>query len=176
MPQGDVTDVLEKMKQGIEEYDGNKSSGHGDDITMLLCRNNGDTRRLSLPRDKRAFETLGKWIDSIRCRWKLTEGMAYNLNLIIEEWAANVISYDNSSDKDMEIVACHDGEGVVLTLAYEGREFNPMESSPAVDIDADVESRPVGGLGLWLIGNLASQMNHEFKDSINTTTITLKNL
>lgn len=176
MPQGDVIDILEKMKQGIEEYDGNKSSGHGDDITMLLCRNDGDTRRLSLPRDKKAFEILGKWTESIRDRWKLSEGMTYNLNLIIEEWAANVISYDNSSDKDMEVAACRDGEGVALTLAYEGREFNPLESSQAVDIDADVESRPVGGLGLWIIGNLASQMNHEFKDSINTTMITLKNL
>lgn len=81
------------------------------------------------------------------------------LNLVLEEVVANIISYAYGDSGRHEIVVqadLRDGE-LVLEVEDDGRAFNPAQI-PTPDLDSPLEYRKVGGLGLHLV--------REFTDSI----------
>ena len=92
----------------------------------------------------------------------LPEGRMGELDLMIEEIFMNV--------------CCHaypDGRKGVVTLTYsvpepgelsvevadQGAEFNPLTAAPP-DVTLDLESRPIGGLGIFLVKTLAPSLSY----------------
>jgi len=87
----------------------------------------------------------------------LPEPRIGELDLLIEEIFMNVCRY-----------AYPDGRRGVVTLTYsvpapgdlrvevadQGAEFNPLTAAPP-DLTLDLESRPIGGLGIFLVKSLA---------------------
>jgi serine/threonine-protein kinase RsbW len=90
----------------------------------------------------------------------LPEARLGALDLLIEEIFMNVCSY-----------AYRDGRQGVVTLTYsvpapgelsvevadQGAEFNPLTAAPP-DLTLNLESRPIGGLGIFLAKALASSI------------------
>ncbi len=54
-----------------------------------------------------------------------------------------------------------------LIISDWGRPYNPFTESPVPDISLDVEDRPIGGLGLFLVKNLATQYSYRHQNSSN---------
>ena len=92
----------------------------------------------------------------------LPEARVGELDLLIEEIFMNV--------------CCHaypDGRQGVVTLSYtiptpgemsievadQGAEFNPL-TAPPPDLTLDLESRPIGGLGIFLVKTLAPSITY----------------
>jgi serine/threonine-protein kinase RsbW len=92
----------------------------------------------------------------------LPEARLGELDLLIEEIFMNVCRH-----------AYPDGRQGVVTLTYsvsapgelsvevadQGAEFNPLRA-PAPDLTLNLESRPIGGLGIFLVKALASSMTY----------------
>ena len=84
------------------------------------------------------------------------------LDLLIEEILINVCRY-----------AYPDGRQGVVTLTYsvpapdelsvevadQGVEYNPLTAAPP-DLTLDLESRPIGGLGIFLVKTLARSITY----------------
>lgn len=83
-------------------------------------------------------------------------GVAYKVELALEELVTNTIKYGYADGERHEIEATlvWDPPRVVLRLADDGRPFDPL-AAPPPDLDAPLEARPVGGLGLHLIRRMA---------------------
>lgn len=54
-----------------------------------------------------------------------------------------------------------------------GPRFNPLEDAPTPNLTDDAESRPIGGLGIFLIRENASSLNYEYTNNNNIFTINL---
>jgi anti-sigma regulatory factor (Ser/Thr protein kinase) len=93
------------------------------------------------------------------------------LELVLEEVLVNVISYAYADgDGLIGVTASIDGHAVSLEVRDTGLPFNPLErASP--DLDAPIDERPVGGLGLVLVTQLASRLSYERRDDANVLTI-----
>jgi serine/threonine-protein kinase RsbW len=52
-----------------------------------------------------------------------------------------------------------DGHAVQLVLQDQGRPFNPL-AAPLVDVDATVDKRAIGGLGVHLMRQLADRLHY----------------
>lgn len=92
----------------------------------------------------------------------LSDESVGELELILEELLVNIISYayDEAGTGMIQIAGIVDGSTVTLELRDRGREFNPLERE-APDIDAEIEDRPIGGLGIFLVTELASSVTYE---------------
>jgi anti-sigma regulatory factor (Ser/Thr protein kinase) len=85
----------------------------------------------------------------------------FSARLCLEEIVTNVIKYahDDRGPHDIHLEIRLAPEHVVIQVADDGRAFNPLESPPP-DLDVPFEDRPVGGLGVHLIKNLASRLDY----------------
>lgn len=147
-----------------------------DDMTIMMAEILRDSFDLYLPRRR---ESVAEALNlAARCaeRWRLDPTNAYNLNLIVEEWISDIVAYaptgDGSDDK-IHVRLEFDGGDVYFNTYYKAPEFNPLKAAPEVDTSAPADSRPVGGLGIFLIKNIASDVSYRYFDGNNILEITL---
>jgi serine/threonine-protein kinase RsbW len=87
----------------------------------------------------------------------------YAVQLAVDEACSNIIqhAYGGEGEGDIECTCSLDEEGLTVVLRDEGCPFNPDEA-PDPDLDADIEDRKIGGLGLYFIKQLMDQVGFEF--------------
>ena len=96
----------------------------------------------------------------------------FELNLILEEILANVISYAYDDDLGHEIAVGIDLRNGEITLVVEddGKAFNPLLVPPP-PADQPLQSMQVGGLGLHLIRKLTGNIAYDRAGGMNRLTI-----
>jgi anti-sigma regulatory factor (Ser/Thr protein kinase) len=97
----------------------------------------------------------------------------YLVSLAIEELVTNCIKYGyrDSKDHTIDFVLSVDGGTLTMDIIDDGNPFNPLEA-PQPDLSLPIESRPIGGLGLHLLRELADDARYERRDSTNRLTLT----
>lgn len=91
------------------------------------------------------------------------ERSVLQIQVAVDEACANIIqhAYAGEKDGDMEIRCCLDGHSFVVRVRDWGRGFDP-EAVKKPDIDAPLEERCLGGLGLFLIRQFMDQAEYNF--------------
>ena len=92
----------------------------------------------------------------------------YLVSLAIEELVTNCIKYgyDDSNDHSIEIVFAVEGGALRMEVIDDGAPFNPLEA-PRPDFSVPIEDRPIGGLGIHLLRELADDLSYERRDGTN---------
>jgi len=109
------------------------------------------------------------WLREHKASLKIT-----NLVLLaIEELVINCIDYgyDDSAEHTIVIDLSIDEQNLTITVIDDGHPFDPL-TAPAPNFSVDVQDRPVGGLGIHLLKQLADQVAYERRDSTNRITLT----
>jgi serine/threonine-protein kinase RsbW len=87
----------------------------------------------------------------------LPEARIGELDLLIEEIFMNVCSHAYPDSRNGVVTLTYSvpapGE-LSVEVADQGAEFNPLTADPP-DLTSDLESRPIGGLGVFLVKTLA---------------------
>ena len=91
--------------------------------------------------------------------------------LVVEELFLNIVShgYGDAPGGTIHLALAQDEAGVLIAFEDHAREYDPrvaFENVPG-DLDAPVEERSVGGLGLWLVGRLVEVVRYERADDAN---------
>ena len=133
-------------------------------------------RTLVLHNDVREVPELTAWVDSIAEAGSLLPGLVMSLNLALEEAVTNVIlyAYPEGSDGLVDIEAIIHKDHLKFIISDSGKAFDPT-AAPEVDITLDVEDRPIGGLGIFLVRNIMDSVQYERVDGKNILTMS-KNL
>ncbi len=100
----------------------------------------------------------------------LDQGEIFHLVMAVDEACSNIIKYSNSDEIDIKCEV--EDEQVVVKIADEGLAFNPLEA-PAPDLNAPLEEREVGGLGIYFIKTLMNEVKYERYGEKNILTMTL---
>lgn len=84
------------------------------------------------------------------------------MNLALEELVTNTISYGCSDGREHAITISLHLEGADLHMRVEddAMAFNPLERE-APDLNAPLEERPIGGLGVHLVRKLMDDVRYE---------------
>lgn len=85
------------------------------------------------------------------------------VQVAVDEACANVIehAYAGREPGDMQVSCCLDRQGIVIRVRDWGRAFEP-ERVAVPDIDAPLEERQLGGLGLFMIRRLMDHVSFTF--------------
>jgi anti-sigma regulatory factor (Ser/Thr protein kinase) len=104
---------------------------------------------------------MERWLGDLSREWQLSDRVAFAIDLVMNEAVTNLISYAYSDDQTHEIVLTltNGEEAVVVEIFDDARPFNPFEA-PVRPRTPDLESAPIGGLGLSLIKSYGD--DHEY--------------
>ena len=97
----------------------------------------------------------------------------YLVSLAIEELVTNCIKYGYTDSKNhtIDFVLNVDEGALRMEVIDDGNPFNPL-AAPRPDLTLPPESRPIGGLGLHLLRELADEMHYERRDGTNRLRVT----
>lgn len=168
------SEVVASLAEEIRQYSDNV---YADDITML-CISMPETPELTLHLRYEVAEIdrllAAVQAEAKRANW--SDSLLNNVMLAAEEAVVNVINYATPANPDDTVdfsLLCKDGS-VEISVSDSGPEFDPLRQAPEVDTDLPLEQRKVGGLGIFLIRNLAESMEYVRKDGRNILKIRLK--
>ncbi len=100
--------------------------------------------------------------------------LRYMVDLAIEELFVNMVTYNTESKQNilLEVHALDNGIEVSLT-DFDVERFDPTKE-PDVDVDAPLEERTVGGLGLYLVLKMVDSIHYEYNDRKSKITFKIK--
>lgn len=90
-----------------------------------------------------------------------------DIQLAVDEAVTNIIMHGYRGGAGTIAVSCEVGTGCVrVAIRDRAPAFNPL-SVPAPDLTADLESRVVGGMGIWFIRKVMDSVSYEYTDGEN---------
>lgn len=134
--------------------------------------------RLIVPGEHARVEDLNTSLEAVLTRHGIDAGVRGDVRLIVEELASNAIAYGGADGVDVgqhELSVNIGIDGDLLTLEFrdQGAPFDPL-SSAEPDLDADIMDRPLGGLGLYLIRQIAEETHYSRIDDTNLLRVSLR--
>ncbi len=175
---GSLKGLVEKTLQEVRSFSG--AMPQADDITLLVLRyygargeeKEGGKMKLMLENKLTELSKLQGALAEFSGKVGLSQEVLHDLQLVLEEIVVNVISYAYADTARHEIVVSLEKEGSELAVRVqdEGRAFDPLKV-PEPDLDVPVEERPIGGLGMHLVRNLAREVNYERVQGKNILTL-----
>ena len=131
---------------------------------------------MSAPRHHRIFPArrdalpqIDAFLTEVCAAAALDREMRLRVTLLVEELFTNTVVHGHGADSDAPVrLDCQVAPGRV-TLLYEdtGPPHNPFAAVASPDPDADVQDRPVGGLGVLLISAMARHVEYQRTDDRN---------
>ena len=160
-------EVIDFLKQHVAVFaDGTEQS---DDLTMLFVRHGiaqeagtSPSRRLIMKNEMTEVARMRSFFFSVCREYGIDEETFKTLNLALEEWVANVINYAYPKGMRGHVEVTADVSDNVLTLVIKdhGAPFDPTQHAE-VDIDAELDERAIGGLGIHLIRTIMDSVDYE---------------
>jgi serine/threonine-protein kinase RsbW len=133
--------------------------------------------RLQIPCER---TQLGLLLDSIE-QSLLEHGIARELRddmrLIAEEVVCNAIEHGDDggehAQRRIAVDIARDDDGLHVEFRDNGKPFDPLDHEPP-ELDADILDRPVGGLGVHLVRELARSVRYVREEPYNVLHVVLR--
>ena len=90
----------------------------------------------------------------------------------MEEAVVNVMeyAYPEGTQGKVDISASVEGDDVIFVISDSGTAFDPTAKAD-VDVNQEVEDRPIGGLGIHLVRKIMDSVKYERIDGKNILTL-----
>ncbi|MEX2126455.1 MAG: ATP-binding protein [Woeseia sp.] len=96
--------------------------------------------------------------------------MRYLVDLCVEELFVNMVTYNTETRADILIEMGPHEHGVEVSLTdFDVERFDPREIVP-LNVDAPLEQRTPGGLGLYLVLKMVDSIHYEYRNRTSKIT------
>ena len=104
--------------------------------------------------------------------------LIYQINLVLEELSVNIINYayDGDEAQKFDIRMVLEADTLTIDIIDGGRAFNPLSEAPEPDLTSDVEDRPIGGLGVYLVRKVMDDLHYRREMDKNHITLVKKGI
>ena len=127
------------------------------------------TNTLHIKNELEQLTRLYAFLDQQAGAYELEELQSMQIKLALEEAVTNVILYAYPDKKDQDIRIDMSYEHKRLTIVITG--FNPLERQEP-DLTLSLEERPIGGLGIYLVKQLMTEVSYSRSAGKNILTMT----
>ena len=97
----------------------------------------------------------------------------YQFDLALDELFVNIVNYGHSDNArhEVEIDLISDADALTIEIRDDGKPFNPLSDAPEPDLDAGIEDRPIGGLGIHLVLTMMDEVHYRREQNKNHLTL-----
>ena len=169
------TEIAQEVKTSIKEY--TDSNTQSDDITMLIFKYNGvdnNTKTFEQIASQENYNQFYNWLHAICKEWNMNEELTNKLDMCAEEIFANISFYAYPEKNGIiEATLTKTENNLIFEFKDEGTEYNPLEK-PDPDINLPPEERPLGGLGVYMVKQMADSIFYKREKNQNILTMVFK--
>lgn len=112
----------------------------------------------------RSFESLEdiyEFSERIFCDEDVQPSVRFPVHFVMEELFTNMVKYNPGNDHDILLDVSTLEGGVTVSMTDFDVDAFDVSQTPNVDVDAPLESRTPGGLGLHLIHKMVDSLEYE---------------
>lgn len=160
--------LCEAVRSDIDKFVG--EAEQFDDITMLCVRLNhiASESSISLNPDADSISAVGVFLQRKISELSLSKNVANRLQVIADEIYSNIVRYSGANRADLTVTSSD--KSVTLIFEDDGLPYDPtMAKEPDVTLSA--EEREIGGLGIYMVKKMASDVEYLFIDGKNRLTV-----
>ncbi len=122
------------------------------------------------------LESLRQFRDFIAdccAKFQIPESTVFELKLAVDEACTNIITHGYKGMNPGSIILSFriEPDRILVSLTDFGHVFEPAEA-PKPDVEAALEDRPLGGMGLYLIYKMMDNIDYQASEDGNTLTFT----
>ncbi len=116
---------------------------------------------IEVPAQWSSIESLLNFVDQLEQQFALSDEHAYLMRLVVEEFATNIVkySYDHHMGGLIQLGCTCDDDELRIVIRDHGRPFDPR-TSPEPDLSDDLETRTIGGLGVFLVREMCDTLSY----------------
>ena len=103
-----------------------------------------------------------------------TKNFCSSIDVVIDEIYSNIVNYSKLTEDDKVSVKIEiDGIPKKITIQFvdAGIPYDPLTTKDP-NVDAKVEERDIGGLGIFMVKKIMDDVHYEYKDNKNVLTLT----
>ena len=146
-----------------------------DDMTAVILRRAASAPESRLfPRSFASIEPMVSYSREAFDRLGIDTGLLATVDFVVEELFTNMVKYAKGSSRDVRMALVASAGGVEVTLTdYDVDPFD-LTRAPDVDIDAPVEARRPGGLGLHLTRRMVDAIEYRYDGAARESRTTFR--
>ncbi len=127
---------------------------------------------LKIKAEHEELDNLTATVEDLGERENWPPDLVFRVNLVLEEVGLNIMDYGLEHGLgEIEIVFTSDGRSLTIEVIDDGKPFDPLTEAPEPDLDASIEDRRVGGLGIHLVRNMMDEMRYRRENDKNHLTL-----
>ena len=90
-------------------------------------------------------------------------------NLSLDELISNVVTYGypEGGEHEIHVVLTERDDSLEVVMEDDGAPFDPFSEAPEPDLEADVDERRLGGLGVHIVRSMMDEVQYERRDGRN---------
>ena len=129
------------------------------------------TVRITNQRDQ--VDTVRKFFDDYSKENKLNEKTVHDIQMALDELLTNIVNYgyEDSDEHKIDVRFGINDDAVRVEIIDDSKPYNILEQENP-DISLSVEDKPIGGLGIFLIKKLMSNVDYYTKEGKNHLVMT----
>ena len=110
------------------------------------------------------LQSIVRFTDDFFAQDGVDPSVRYIVDLCIEELFVNMVTYDTETKANILLEMSPHEHGVEVSLTdFDVEKFDPREAR-SVDVNAPLEHRSPGGLGLYLVLKMVSSIHYEYRN------------
>ena len=128
--------------------------------------------KLKVETNPSELERISAAVEDIGQRENWPAQFIFRVNLVLEELGLNIMNYGHDEGlHEFEITLTSEADVLRIEVTDDGRPFDPLNEAPEPDLDASVDDRQVGGLGLHLVRKMVDEMSYRREQHRNHLTL-----
>ena len=128
--------------------------------------------KLKVETDPSELERITAAVEDIGQRENWPAQFVFRVNLVLEELGLNIMNYGHEEGlHEFDITLTSDEDVLTIEIIDDGRPFDPLSEAPEPDLDASVDDRQVGGLGIHLVRTMVDEMSYRREQDKNHLTL-----
>lgn len=135
----------------------------------MQAEHRSDHLHILLANDLSELERLANEVEAFVERNDLPVSLPFTINLCLDELITNVVmhGYPDRGPHKILVEMWIENGGLHIRIRDDGMAFNPFEQSPPPDLESDLEDRPIGGLGVFLVKETMSETHYRREGMYN---------
>ena len=120
------------------------------------------------------LRSIASQVEELGERESWADSLVFKVNLVLEEVGINILTYGGEKGGPwprFEIVINSEDDVLTIHVSDEGRPFDPFHDAPKPSIDAGIDERSIGGLGVHLVQTMMDDTSYEHSGGRNRLTM-----
>ena len=128
--------------------------------------------KLKVETNPSELERISAAVEDIGQRENWPAQFIFRVNLVLEELGLNIMNYGHDEGlHEFEVTLTSEADVLRIEVTDDGRPFDPLNEAPEADLDASVDDRQVGGLGIYLVRTMVDEMSYRREQDKNHLTL-----